>query len=322
MVFLLTSESETLDRRNSMASTVPAKSQPLHNFSLPHLKWTKNHTNNHHRGRRIADSSPQQCPSPDSALRQSPPSDSATRQYSLFDSAPRRSPMHNSASESESGCASSVKNGFVSENRKNSAPESAKHDVSFASPARMIENSEKKSTVLDVDVAGVKEVRSKIYIRLRTKNKPDDVQDEGKTSSVGEEVEDLVAKTWNLRPRRPMRKQSSASGGTPKVGGALLQENKAQLPQATTNRAESIRLRSGPEANVAENKEKKQKFSISLSREEIEEDIFVMTGSKPARRPKKRAKAIQKQLDYAFPGLWLASITPDSYKVSETAAKV
>ncbi|KAA8515870.1 hypothetical protein F0562_019049 [Nyssa sinensis] len=322
MVFLSTFESETLDIRNYMASTVPAKSQPLHNFSLPHLKWTKNHTNNHQRGRRLADSSPQQYPPPDSASHQSPPSDSAPRQSLLLDSAQRQSPMHHSGSESESGYASSVKNGFVSENRKNPAPESVRHDVSFASPGHTIENSEKKSTVLDVDVAGVKEVRSKIYIRLRTKNKPDDVQDEGKTGTVGEEVEELVAKTWNLRPRRPMRKQSNASGGTSKVGGALSQENKAQLPQTTTNRAEPIRLRNGPEVNVAENKEKKQKFSISLLRDEIEEDLFAMTGSKPARRPRKRAKALQKQLDYVFPGLWLASITPDSYKVSDTPAKV
>uniref|UniRef100_A0A5B6Z1F4 DUF1639 family protein n=1 Tax=Davidia involucrata TaxID=16924 RepID=A0A5B6Z1F4_DAVIN len=321
MVFLSNSESETLQRRNSMASTVPAKSQLLHNFSLPHLKWTKNHTNNHHRGRRFADSSPQQSPSPDSAMRQSPSFDLAPLQSQLFDSALQQSPMRNSTSQSESGHASSLKNGFVPENPKNLAIESAKHGTFFASSDYMIENLEKKSTVSDVDVAGAKEVRSKIYIRLRTKNKPDDVQDEGKIPTVGEEVEELVAKTWNLRPRRSIHKQSNANGGTPKVGGTLLQDNKAHSPQAATNRPESIRLRSSPEADVAE-KEKQQKFSISLSREEIEEDVFAMTGSKPARRPKKRAKTLQKQIDNLFPGFWLASITPDSYKVSETPGKV
>ncbi|KAA8520460.1 hypothetical protein F0562_014716 [Nyssa sinensis] len=283
-----------------MASTVPAKSQPLHNFSLPHLKWTKNHTNNHHRGRRPADSSRQQSPPPDSTLRKS----------TLFDSGARQSPMRNSTSESESGYASSLNNGFVPEGRK-----------FFALSDYMIENSEKGSTVSDVDVARAKEVRSKICIRIRTKNKAEDVQDEGKIGTVVEDVEELGAKTWNLRPRRPIRKQSNANGGTSVVGGTLLPENKAQFPQATTNRPESIRLRSSPDANVVE-KEKKQKFSIPLSRAEIEEDIFAMTGSKPARRPKKRARTLQKQLDNLLPGFWLVSITPDSYKVSETPAKI
>jgi hypothetical protein len=44
-------------------------------------------------------------------------------------------------------------------------------------------------------------------------------------------------------------------------------------------------------------KEKKVRFSIPLTKVEIEEDIYSLTGSKPARRPKKRAKHVQKQLD-------------------------
>ncbi|XP_059651632.1 uncharacterized protein LOC132299172 [Cornus florida] len=292
-----------------MASTVPAKSQPLHNFSLPRLKWTKNHTNNHQRGRRLADSSSHQSPPPDSAQRQSP----------LLNSAPRQSPMRESASESESGYASPSNNGSASENPKNQAPESSKHGFSITYSDHMIPSSEKRSTISD-GYGGVKEARSKLSIRFRTKNKLDDVQDEGKASTVGE-VEELAAKTWNLRPRRPIQKQPNVNGGTSKVGGASSPENKAQLPPATTNRQESIWLRSGPEANFEERREKKRKFSIPLSREEIEEDIFAMTGSKPARRPRKRVKAVQKQLDNAFPGLWLASITPDSYKVSEAPIK-
>ncbi|KAI3693870.1 hypothetical protein L1987_76825 [Smallanthus sonchifolius] len=66
---------------------------------------------------------------------------------------------------------------------------------------------------------------------------------------------------------------------------------------------------------------KKRKFSITLSRDEIEEDIFSFTRSKPSRRPKKRPRSVQKQLDTLFPGLWLGSITADSYKVSEAPQK-
>ena len=51
---------------NSMA-TPPEKPQqhgPLHNFTLPELKWSKNHSNNLHRGRRLGESSSSQNQSP------------------------------------------------------------------------------------------------------------------------------------------------------------------------------------------------------------------------------------------------------------------
>ncbi|RRT81129.1 hypothetical protein B296_00022566 [Ensete ventricosum] len=60
-----------------------------------------------------------------------------------------------------------------------------------------------------------------------------------------------------------------------------------------------------------------EKFSISLSRSEIEEDFFAIKGTKPPRRPKKRAKIVQRELDSLFPGLSLSEITPDSYEVVE-----
>ncbi|KAG0495086.1 hypothetical protein HPP92_006080 [Vanilla planifolia] len=60
-----------------------------------------------------------------------------------------------------------------------------------------------------------------------------------------------------------------------------------------------------------------QKFSVSLSKEEIDEDVFALTGSRPRRRPKKRPRIVQRQLDAIFPGLWLSEITPESYRVQE-----
>uniref|UniRef100_A0A2P2MXC3 Uncharacterized protein n=1 Tax=Rhizophora mucronata TaxID=61149 RepID=A0A2P2MXC3_RHIMU len=40
-------------------------------------------------------------------------------------------------------------------------------------------------------------------------------------------------------------------------------------------------------------------------------------GQRPARRPKKRPRIVQKQLDTLFPGLWLTEVTPEMYKVHE-----
>ncbi|KAM3322102.1 hypothetical protein P3S67_003253 [Capsicum chacoense] len=65
-------------------------------------------------------------------------------------------------------------------------------------------------------------------------------------------------------------------------------------------------------------KKGKRKLWISLSKEEIEEDVYSMTRSRPTRRPKKRSKTVQKQLDNAFPGLYLVGLTADSFRVNDT----
>ncbi|OMO63500.1 hypothetical protein COLO4_32388 [Corchorus olitorius] len=43
-----------------------------------------------------------------------------------------------------------------------------------------------------------------------------------------------------------------------------------------------------------------------------------MAGHRPPRRPKKRSRHVQKQLDSLFPGLWLTEVTADFYKVPES----
>lgn len=105
--------------------------------------------------------------------------------------------------------------------------------------------------------------------------------------------EESVQKPWNLRPRKVVSKGPIEIGVAPKNGE--LQEAVTGVPPGE-NQPKSLRLRGFAESHSSEKKEKR-KFWISLSREEIEEDIFVMTGSKPSRRPKKRAKNVQKQLD-------------------------
>ncbi|KAL1548649.1 hypothetical protein AAHA92_16856 [Salvia divinorum] len=105
-------------------------------------------------------------------------------------------------------------------------------------------------------------------------------------------VEEEV-KVWNLRPRVVKSKTNNANTGQ---------------QQLKTTKSEGV-------------KKEKLSIAISLTKEEIEEDIFALTGAKPSRRPKKRPKNVQKQLDAVFPGLWLQSITSDSYKVSENSLK-
>ncbi|GJZ42869.1 zinc finger, CCHC-type containing protein [Tanacetum coccineum] len=54
-----------------------------------------------------------------------------------------------------------------------------------------------------------------------------------------------------------------------------------------------------PRRNL-EKKEERPRFSLTLSRKEIEDDFFAMTGNKPPRRPKRRSRAVQAQINILF----------------------
>ncbi|KAH9605245.1 hypothetical protein KSS87_002433 [Heliosperma pusillum] len=71
------------------------------------------------------------------------------------------------------------------------------------------------------------------------------------------------------------------------------------------------------DGELAREEKKRVKFTVSLSKREIEEDFLAMAGVRPARRPKKRAKSVQKQVDAICPGFWLTEINADMYKVIE-----
>ncbi|XVE65131.1 hypothetical protein DITRI_Ditri07aG0156700 [Diplodiscus trichospermus] len=124
-----------------------------------------------------------------------------------------------------------------------------------------------------------------------------------------EEEEETVQRPWNLRPRKVVVMETTA------VATAAVEK------MSETTAPKSMRLRGWAENGRVGEKKEKNRFWIALSREEIEEDIFVMTGSRPARRPKKRPKNIQKQLDNVFPGQWLVGTTADAYRVADAAVK-
>ncbi|CAH9093078.1 unnamed protein product [Cuscuta epithymum] len=278
-----------------MTSTVPAKSQPLHNFALPHLKWKKNHhSNNHHRGRSAKHSEfPCRFASP-------------LRQY--------QSPLlQNFQSPNGESMASTLMRQSPMQEPDRRSPMRG----GDRTPGKLEKKQHKGS---EMDVPGQKEGKSKLVLKLPRKSKSDEIEDVTK-GDEGQEVGKLAVdqdegsqKIWNLRPRKPIHKSLNLNGVQFKAGGP------SAMTVVATQSPSSIR----PDAELnspEKKKEKKRRFSIALSKEEIEEDIFALTGMKPAKRPKKRTKSVQKQLDTLFPGLWLASITPDSYKVSENPPK-
>ncbi|KAL5203126.1 hypothetical protein ABZP36_014078 [Zizania latifolia] len=70
-----------------------------------------------------------------------------------------------------------------------------------------------------------------------------------------------------------------------------------------------------------------RRFSVELTKQEIDADFFAITGRKARRKPAKRAKNIQRQIDFVHsfhlppqslcPGSSLWEVTRDRYKVNE-----
>ncbi|XP_027336273.1 uncharacterized protein LOC113850104 [Abrus precatorius] len=230
----------------------PVKSQPLHNFALPFLKWgASTNVNHHHRYRRTS-------LVPDHASE--PESDPDSRPHRLGSRTAR--------------------------NR-------------FALPSSSHKHHHHDET-------------------------DDEAGDRKREADDAAEAEETVQKPWNLRPRKPAPPKAALEIGT----GASRNHHNSNTGEfhevvqhhGETPAPKSLRLRGFAETQCTEKKEKR-KFWIALSREEIEEDIFVMTGSRPARRPRKRPKNVQKQMDSVFPGLWLVGITADAYRVADAPAK-
>lgn len=59
----------------------------------------------------------------------------------------------------------------------------------------------------------------------------------------------------------------------------------------------NLRSCRGSIGRPASRKERRPRFSVPLSSDEIEEDIYAVTGSRPRRRPRKRSRIVQKQID-------------------------
>ncbi|XP_019165058.1 PREDICTED: uncharacterized protein LOC109161160 isoform X2 [Ipomoea nil] len=126
-------------------------------------------------------------------------------------------------------------------------------------------------------------------------------------------------KPWSLRTRRSACKPPN--GFPAEAGGGSSQAFKVDVMRPENNKSPLPILRSGFAAAAAPptggEKRERAKFSVPLARREIEEDFMAIIGHRPARRPKKRAKLVQKSLDTLFPGLWLTEITADLYKVPD-----
>lgn len=198
---------------------------------------------------------------------------------------------------------------------------------------------------------GIEAVRTKVIFDLQTA--ADELKDailrEGMEAEPTATEIPAAERPWNLRTRRAKCKEPNGTiaggnlggndGGGKSFKADMLKPNFSPL----RNESKSSRLR-GSVIGSGEKRER-GKFSVSLSRQEIEEDFMAMTGQRLPRRPKKRTKTLQKELDVSkltrsferfnscvnfgcntnvnwylqmfFPGLWLTEVNAETYKVPD-----
>ncbi|XP_024987828.1 uncharacterized protein LOC112522760 [Cynara cardunculus var. scolymus] len=120
---------------------------------------------------------------------------------------------------------------------------------------------------------------------------------------------------WNLRTRRAACKAPSSSNGV-NGNGDIVKPNVSPVRNECRS-PKSRPVGGGATATTSGEKRERPKFSITLSRRELEDDFTAMAGRRLPRKPKKRPRIIQKQLDTLFPGLWLTEITADLYRVPD-----
>lgn len=114
-------------------------------------------------------------------------------------------------------------------------------------------------------------------------------------SDEAEEPIVKILKTWNLRPRKLTTKPEakvnigSSSGGCSRMGVASTRVSKPRFAK--------LRARPSLERPVVK---KESGFVLALTKEEIEHDFMHMTGEKPPKKPLKRPKIVQKNLDVTF----------------------
>ncbi|XP_047339466.1 uncharacterized protein LOC124942939 [Impatiens glandulifera] len=142
------------------------------------------------------------------------------------------------------------------------------------------------------------------------------------------QVDESLKRKWNFRSMNVVSKETVEIGIVSKKRLVVVDDDdnhddyhmgNAILPQKTENQPKSMRLRGlTADGYGMDRRKEKRKFWIALSREEIEEDIYAMTGLKPSRKPKKRLKNVQKQLDNVFPGLNFVGLSSDAYRLNQS----
>ncbi|KAM0865523.1 hypothetical protein ACQ4PT_043223 [Festuca glaucescens] len=111
-------------------------------------------------------------------------------------------------------------------------------------------------------------------------------------------------------PPRPHRATEKEKGKAPAVPESPRQPQQQQKPQPT----ELQKL-------VAAARPELPRIQTQLSRKEKEEDFLAMKGTKLPVRPKRRPKAVEKNVSMIYPGQWLSEVSRSRYMVREKKSR-
>lgn len=242
----------------AMSSHERSSSKPLHNFTLPFLKW------GHQRHLR--------CMKLEGSLTTTTTTTTTT---SFSEQRPRRrSPLS-------------------SKSRKDSEEEGI--------------DAVREKIINDLKTAANK-MKDKI---LREEVELEDEEEEESSPATAAVV--VAAAPWNLRTRRAACK-APPIGGAAGGKGFRIEEKKSNVSPIKSDAVVSKSPR------LKDVKKERVKFAVNLTRKEIEEDFMELVGHRPPRRPKKRPRYVQRQLDVSvfvpsFLNLWNFSCCFD-YKKS------
>ncbi|CAL0314000.1 unnamed protein product [Lupinus luteus] len=271
-------------------ATTPKRSNRLHNFTLPSsLKWGSQ------RYLRCANSSA-----------------AANAETDASGSRDRRSP----ASWSDDSTANWMMEFKTERNVRSSRMRKPRIDGGDGDNDEGIDAVRKK-LVLDLKTAAEK-MKDEI---LRKEVEEEEKEEERESSQPPPPAEQ--ARPWNLRTRRreEIKPFFSAVGNGKRL---KIEEKKPNSSSPLRNNingnGNSVGAVKLPKLRSnCEKTKQREKFSVQLSKKEIEEDFAAMVGRRPPRRPIKRPRDVQRQMDTLFPGLWLTEVTADLYKVTEAS---
>ncbi|CAN1839204.1 hypothetical protein LINPERHAP1_LOCUS35682 [Linum perenne] len=314
MVYIGGRGEESVRRRDgaAMAATRTERSKPpLHNFNLPCLKWGNQ---KQLRCLKISDSSHR------------------SSRNNNNNNNPRNGGISFSASDRHHRTSRPPPSKFAAASRNCDARPHHHHNQ-FKKPNPVVGGGADE---------GIDAVRKKLMLDLKTaadrmkqeflREKEACVEDEDEDelghrekrrrssppASVTGDVDKLQEpRPWNLRTRRAACKAPAAASieTTPAAGKGLKIEDRKE---SSCSPIRSKREKEEEEEEKPENR--MAKLSVSLSRKEIETDFMAMLGRRPARRPRKRPRIVQKQIDALSVGFWLREVNLDTYKVEEEIA--
>ncbi|GLU04721.1 hypothetical protein SLE2022_218560 [Rubroshorea leprosula] len=294
----------------------PERSKPLHNFTLPFLKWGNQ---KHLRCMKVDDASTTALTSAaaddhrnQNLRRRSLPSKFETLMVGGIRRRATESLSHNHNLRDRRLRMSKPRNEGEAEGIE-AVREKIMKDLKTA--ADKMKDAMLRKEVSDGEDEEFEERERKVMDKEKPKER-----DKEREESPAIEME---ARPWNLRTRRAACKAPIAGASNNSNKGLRIEEKKVNnATNSSPMRNEmmkSPRVRERGTVVAAAAEKERAKFSVALSKKEIEEDFMEILRHRPPRRPKKRPRIVQKQLDSLFPGLWLTEVSAEAYKVPESA---